>query len=1008
MNKPSETHLLAERIQKNSAAEVYTDIGSRGRYATDASIYQTIPIAVCVPSCANDITVALQVARELQVPILPRGGGTSQCGQTTGPALVIDNSKHFRNLISVDAQEKVAEVEPGMVLDHLNAALKKHQLWFPVDVSTSGQATIGGMAGNNSCGSRSIAYGNMVHNVASIDAWLASGELASFGLMENAQGEALRLGQLVQQLAQKYQTEIDTNWPKVLRRVAGYNLDIFHNQNEKPYRPDGKVNLAHLLVGSEGSLAYFKSLKLQLSPLPQHKTLGVINFVSFHAAMDSAQHIAKLGPTAIELVDRTMLDLGRQNPEFRAVIETALIDKNAVTPEAILLVEFSGDNHHALIQQLKDLVTLMADLGLPNTVVEMTQAQMQKNLWEVRKAGLNIMMSLKGDGKPVSFIEDCAVPLEHLAEYTSALTDVFSKYGTRGTWYAHASVGTLHVRPILDMRKDGAQKMRAIAEEAAVLVKKYKGAFSGEHGDGISRGEWIKWQFGNHLNQAFGEIKHAFDPQNQLNPGKIVNPPKMDDYSLMRFHPSYKVNPLQTSLDWSSWNVQNDPVTEAVSPAGTGMDPAQGFSKAVEMCNNNGHCRKFDAGTMCPSYRVTRDEQHLTRGRANTLRLALSNQLEGQALVSKAVKDAMDLCVGCKGCKRECPTGVDMAKMKIEFLSHYQKEHGLSLRDRLFAYLPTHAHHITKIPGLPTLLNLRNRIPLLALLGERLLGISAKRSLPQWNTKTIWNNPHNRYGLEEWRVKSFAGQKLVVLFADTFNGQFESENLEAAAEVLEAAGYWVYIPRKPEGHYCCGKTLLSNGLVDEAKVQAKELLDHLSTYAKEGISIIGLEPACILSLRDEYLMMGLGEQAEMVSKHSFTFEEFLMKEASIQPNNSHHAHPNNLKFKATQQEILVHGHCHQKAFEVIQPVLEVLKMIPGANPKLIESSCCGMAGSFGYEAEHEKISMQMAEISLLPSIRNAPHAIIVADGSSCRHQIHDGTKRQALHIAKVLKMHLKE
>ena len=1008
MNKPSETHLLAERIQKNSAAEVYTDIGSRGRYATDASIYQTIPIAVCVPSCANDITVALQVARELQVPILPRGGGTSQCGQTTGPALVIDNSKHFRNLISVDAQEKVAEVEPGMVLDHLNAALKKHQLWFPVDVSTSGQATIGGMAGNNSCGSRSIAYGNMVHNVAGIDAWLASGELASFGLMENAQGEALRLGQLVQQLAQKYQTEIDTNWPKVLRRVAGYNLDIFHNQNEKPYRPDGKVNLAHLLVGSEGSLAYFKSLKLQLSPLPQHKTLGVINFVSFHAAMDSAQHIAKLGPTAIELVDRTMLDLGRQNPEFRAVIETALIDKNAVTPEAILLVEFSGDNHHALIQQLKDLVTLMADLGLPNTVVEMTQAQMQKNLWEVRKAGLNIMMSLKGDGKPVSFIEDCAVPLEHLAEYTSALTDVFSKYGTRGTWYAHASVGTLHVRPILDMRRDGAQKMRAIAEEAAVLVKKYKGAFSGEHGDGISRGEWIKWQFGNHLNQAFGEIKHAFDPQNQLNPGKIVNPPKMDDYSLMRFHPSYKVNPLQTSLDWSSWNVQNDPVTEVVSPAGTGMDPAQGFSKAVEMCNNNGHCRKFDAGTMCPSYRVTRDEQHLTRGRANTLRLALSNQLEGQALVSKAVKDAMDLCVGCKGCKRECPTGVDMAKMKIEFLSHYQKEHGLSLRDRLFAYLPTYAHHITKIPGLPTLLNLRNRIPVLALLGERLLGISAKRSLPQWNTKTIWNNPHNRYGLEDWRVKSFAGQKLVVLFADTFNGQFESENLEAAAEVLEAAGYWVYIPRKPEGHYCCGKTLLSNGLVDEAKVQAKELLDHLSIYAKEGIPIIGLEPACILSLRDEYLMMGLGEQAEMVAKHSFTFEEFLMQEAAIQPNNSQLAHPNHLKFKATQQEILVHGHCHQKAFEVVQPVLEVLKMIPGANPKLIESSCCGMAGSFGYEAEHEKISMQMAEISLLPSIRNAPQAIIVADGSSCRHQIHDGTRRQALHIAKVLKMHLKE
>ena len=1006
MNKPSETHLLAERIKKNSAAQMFTDISSRGRYATDASIYQTIPVAVCVPTCADDVTVALQVAKELEIPILPRGGGTSQCGQTTGAALVIDNSKHFRKLLHVDPVEKIAIVEPGMVLDHLNAQLKQHQLWFPVDVSTAGQATIGGMAGNNSCGSRSIAYGNMVHNVAGIDAWLANGQLASFGLMENAQGEALRLGHFVEQLARKYQSDIQTHWPKVLRRVAGYNLDIFHNQNEKPYTTDGKVNLAHLLVGSEGSLAYFKSLTLNLSPLPQHKTLGVVNFASFHKAMDSAQHIARLGPSAIELVDRTMLDLGRQNPEFRATIETALIDKNAPTPEAILLVEFSGENHQELIAKLKDLVTLMADLGLAGSVVEMTQAQMQKNLWEVRKAGLNIMMSLKGDGKPVSFIEDCAVPLEHLAEYTSALTDVFHKHGTRGTWYAHASVGTLHVRPILDMRKDGAHKMREIAQEAAQLVRKYKGAYSGEHGDGISRGEWIKWQFGENINQAFSQIKNAFDPDCLFNPGKIVNPPKMDEHHLMRFHPKYEVSPLKTALDWSAWNVQNDPMTEAVTAPGTGLDPASGFAKAVEMCNNNGHCRKFDAGTMCPSYRVTRDEQHVTRGRANTLRLALSNQLEGNHLASEAVKEALDLCVGCKGCKRECPTGVDMAKMKIEFLSHYKKEHGLSLRDRLIAYLPQYASFISKRPKLIALLNLRNKFPWLAKLTELLLGISAKRSLPIWQTETAWDSPYYKLGYEDFKIEALAMQRMVVLFADTFNGYFEPDNIDAAADVLEAAGYWVYIPRKEKGQYCCGRTLLSSGLVDEAKIQAKELLDHLSIYAKAGIDIVGLEPSCILSLRDEYLMMGLGEQAELVAKHSFTFEEFIVKEAA-KVEFAQTPHVNKFQFKPTDQEILVHGHCHQKAFEVVSPVIEVLKMIPGANPKMIESSCCGMAGSFGYEVEHEKISMEMAELSLLPSIRKSPDAIIVADGTSCRHQIDDGTSRKALHVAKVLQMHLK-
>lgn len=470
----------------------------------------------------------------------------------------------------------------------------------------------------------------MVHNVLGIDAWLADGQIAQFGNYANSSGPAKQLGDVVKTLANTLQPEIEAHFPKVLRRVAGYNLDIFHPQSELPYTRDGSVNLAHLLVGSEGTLAYFKSLKLKLAPLPKHKVLGIVNFASFYKAMDSAQHIGKLGPTAVKLVDRTMIDLARSNPSFQKTIETALIDPSTQTPEAILLVEFSGEDHAPLLEKLCALQELMGDLGLPGSVVPMPDVTPQKNLWEVRKAGLNIMMSLKGDSKPVSFIEDCAVPLENLAEYTQALTDVFAKYGSRGTWYAHAFVGTLHVWPILDMRRDGAQKMRAVAEEASALVRKYKGAYSGEHGDGLCRGEWISWQFSPKITQALAEIKHALDSKGLFNPVKIIDPPKMDDASNFRFPPSYKVIPLQPALDWSAWNVQNNPVTEETSALETGGDPAMGLAKAVEMCNNNGHCRKFDAEVMCPSYRVTRDEKHLTRGRANALRLALSNQLDIQ------------------------------------------------------------------------------------------------------------------------------------------------------------------------------------------------------------------------------------------------------------------------------------------------------------------------------------------------------------------------------------------
>ena len=1024
MNKPLELkeliihkEQLAKRLRQETSGEVMTDIASRGRYATDASIYQAMPVAVFVPKTAEDIANAIQIAAELKVPVLARGGGTSQCGQTTGAALVIDNSKYFRSTVDLNLDKGTVDVEPGMVLDHLNASLKQHGLWFPVDVSTAGQATIGGMAGNNSCGSRSIAYGNMVHNVLGIDAWLANGQIAQFGNYANSSGAAKQLGDFVKGLADKLHPEIEAHFPKVLRRVAGYNLDVFHPQSELPYTQDGSVNLSHLLVGSEGTLAYFKSLKLKLAPLPQHKVLGVVNFASFFKAMDSAQHIVKLGPTAVELVDRTMIDLARSNPSFKKTIETALIDPHSQTPEAILLVEFSGESHAPLLEKLKSLQDLMGDLGLPGSVVPMSDASSQKNLWEVRKAGLNIMMSLKGDGKPVSFIEDCAVPLESLAEYTQALTDVFAKYGSRGTWYAHASVGTLHVRPILDMRRDGAAKMRAVAEEASELVRKYKGAYSGEHGDGLCRGEWISWQFGPKITEALTEIKHAFDPKGLFNPGKIIDPPKMDDSSYFRYPPSYKVIPLQPALDWSAWNVQNNPVTEETSAPGTGGDPAMGLAKAVEMCNNNGHCRKFDAEVMCPSYRVTRDEKHLTRGRANTLRLALSNQLDvkdDSPLGSDAVKEVMELCVSCKACRRECPTGVDMAKMKIEFLAAYKKRVGHSLRDLAVAYLPKYASIISNTPGLAALLNLRNHIAPIAKLQEWLMGISAQRSLPTWRSRTFWSNKKqvaaHHFTPDQLNTPNQQGNKGVVLLADTFNAYFENENLQAALKVLKEAGYRVHIPQKNNAEnktktantcskeFCCGRTYLAAGMVDQAKETLGELVDHLAPYAEKGIPIIGLEPSCLFTLKDEALVMGFGERAITVSKHAQLLEEFLASEAKVGKLN--------LNLKAATRPVLFHGHCHQKSFAAVTPAMELLKLIPGAEPKLIESSCCGMAGSFGYEAEHIEVSKQMAELSLLPTIRKSPDSWVVADGTSCRHQIHDGTQRDAVHIAQILAAHL--
>ncbi|APE30271.1 FAD-binding oxidoreductase [Halomonas aestuarii] len=979
---------LAARLSRELQGEVLFDHASRGRYSTDASIYQVTPFGVVIPRHQDDLRLALDIARDARVPVLARGAGTSQCGQTVGEALVIDTSPHLNGIVEFDPEARTVVVEPGIVLDHLNAWLKPHGLWYPVDVSTSAQCTLGGMTGNNSCGSRSIRYGNMVHNVLGVDALLADGSEASFGFVDElAEGSrAHQLAERVKAIAERVGPEIREHFPKVLRRVGGYNLDLFDCQNPKPYDPDGRVNLAHLLVGSEGTLGVSRTITLRLSPLPEHKVLGVVNFPTFYQAMDLTQHIVTLDPTAVELVDRTMIDLSLENPAFRPVIEKALIGR----PEAVLLVEFAGSDRDAQLASLRRLNELLAELGLPDCVVDMPEPAEQKALWNVRKAGLNIMMSMRGDGKPVSFIEDCAVPLEHLAEYTDKLTEVFHRYGTEGTWYAHASVGTLHVRPILDMRRDGAGKMREIAEQASALVRDYKGAYSGEHGDGLCRGEWVAWQFGSTVNDAFREVKQLFDPDNLFNPGKIVDTPRMDDERYFRFPKTYRTIPLTPVFDWSGWNVTRDPLTGEQGEPGSAGDPTHGLAMAVEMCNNNGHCRKFDAGTMCPSYRVTRDEQHLTRGRANTLRLVLSGQLGDEGLASDDVKEALDLCVSCKGCKRDCPTGVDMAKFKIEARTARARAHGLSLRDRMVGEMPRYAPWASRLPGL---LGAVERVPFLSRRVKKALGLAAERSLPVFDG--------NFLASREASAGPAVGTREVLLFVDTFNNYMEGDNARAAKRVLEAAGYRVHLNvRQDERPLCCGRTYLSSGQFDKARLEARRTLDHLMPHVRRGVAIVGLEPSCLLTMRDEFLQYGFGKEAQALSEAAYLFEEFLVK--------ARHDGELPLELKAPGvSRAMLHGHCHQKAFDAVRPIEQVLGWIPGLEVETIESSCCGMAGSFGYEAEHFDASMKMAELSLLPAIRDADaDAVLVADGTSCRQQIRDGAAREAIHVARLLEQAL--
>ncbi len=949
---------IGKEISSQVDGKTLFDEFSRGRYSTDASVYQIKPLGVVLPKDTNDVLSLMEYSQKNSVPLLARGGGSSQCGQTVGESVVLDYSKHQNKILELNVEEKYVWVQPGVVLDHLNAYLRPHGLWFPVDVSTSSRATIGGMSANNSCGSRSLYYGNMVHNVLAIEAILDDGSIFNFDQInknylatKNNQDRLYKIIDKFIDVRQQVGSEIDANWPTTQRRVGGYNIDLID--------PEG-FNSSNLLVGSEGTLSLFNKIKLKLSEIPKNKILGVCYFDNFHQAMELSKEIVKLKPTCVELMDQNLLNLAKEIPMYAGGIKKYIKGN----PEAVLMVEFIDTEKSVYEKKIKDLEYLVLNQNKKNQFSYYSDLSEQKEVFEIRKAGLNILMSMKGDRKPVAFIEDCAVSLEHLADYTARLKEIFKKYGTSGMFYAHASVGTLHVRPVLNMKSDkDIQNMRSISEEAFEMVKDYKGSHSGEHGDGIVRSEFHEMMFGKKITNAFEEIKDTFDSKNLLNPGKIVRPFKSNDRSLMRYKSGYQAENIDTHYDWSNWGQ---------------------FSDAVEMCNNNGACRKLDSGVMCPSYRVTKEEKDLVRGRANTLRLALSNQLPEGSFASKEMYETMELCVSCKACQRECPMSVDMAKMKSEFLSHYYKKFSMRIKDRVISDMP---RLIWLLKIVAPIFNKIKNIPLISTIVEK-FGFATARSMPE---------VQNQNALREIYDSQTVSENKVILFADTFNINFENENLVYAIKVLNKFGYQAVIPSfgkdKLKRPLCCGRTYISYGQLDKASEELNRFNDYVIQNNYIDLPVVGIEPSCLLTFNDEYQTLKNVNNREQIKNKFYLLEEFILEQ--IRNNN-------NIKANKFDQNVLIHGHCHQKSQDRMKGLTSLLSEL-NINNKMIDSSCCGMAGSFGYDSKTYEVSKKMANLSLIPAINNSGEKdFIVANGTSCRHQISDLSQKKGKHVSELL------
>ncbi len=965
--------LLAGKLASAVKGEVRFDQFSRTLYSTDASIYQVMPIGVVLPRDAEDIAATLRLCADDGVPVLPRGAGTSLAGQTVGRAVVIDCSKHMDRILEMDVGRGQARVQPGVVQDALNGALAPHRFRLGPDTATSNRATLGGMIGNNSCGARSIVYGKMVDHVVALRVLMSDGMEIVLGPLDDAALAAKlqepsregRLYRTVLDTVEANRDEIDRRYPKILRRVAGYNLpEMFLH----PF------NLARLLVGSEGTLGIVTEATIRVVPRPSHAAVAVVHFRDLFEALEAAQAILPYRPSAVELIDKMMLDMTRAQPDYARRMTFVEGD-----PAAVLVVEFAGERRDEVLDRLGATEHALAQAGLGYSTVRAVDLASQDNIWRVRKAGQGLLQGIKGDSKPISFVEDTAVSPERLRPYIARFKEILDRHGVRAAFYAHASVGCIHVRPLINL-KDARQveTMRTIAEAVGELVIEYGGAMSAEHGDGQVRGWFLERFFGPIIYHAFRTIKAAFDPHGLMNPGKIVDAPAMTEN--LRYGPAYATIPIKTHFDWSRDG---------------------GMAASIELCSGIGACRKTIDGTMCPSYMITREEEHSTRGRANLLRAVLSGVLPATELTGRRLYDALDLCLECKGCKTECPANVDMAKVKYEFLARYHEANGYPLRARLFGNI----HRLNRLGArlAPVSTWVAQSAPARWML-ERFAGIDRRRPLPPFAHPTFdaWWRRHARsrngtrgIGAAPEARPATGGaaeaSRRLVLFADTFLRYNYPEIGQAAVRLLEALGYEVLVPPVT----CCGRPMISKGLLGAAKEHAQANLKQLLPFAQAGVPIVGCEPSCLLTFRDEVPDLFPGSEAALLAGHTFLIDEFLFQH--IQD----HGWPGPPSV-AANRKVLLHGHCHQKAIVGTRFAAGVLRAA-GYEVEEVDSGCCGMAGSFGFEREHYDISIAIGERRLLPAVRRVPpETEVIAMGVSCRQQIAHGTGRRGKHLVEVL------
>ena len=944
---------LESSLKKTLKGEVRFDRLSRALYSTDASNYEIEPVGVVIPRTEEDVSIAVETALKSGVAILPRGGGTSLAGQAVGDALVIDFSKYLNDVIEINPEAKTARVQPGIYIEQLNRRLKPSGLMFGPDPSTARIATAGGVIGNNATGAHSILYGMAGDNVGAAKILLDGSPVELNTLGEDAllarakeSGPAGRLLKNLAALREKYSEPIRRDFPKHWRRASGYSLNYFL---ESPFNP------AKLLAGSEGTLGIVTEFTLKLVPRPAYTGLVILQFGSIISAMETVPWILGHGPSAVELIDAMLVGLTRAHAGYSKML--SFVDGE---PEALLVVEFYGGSEAEVKGKARGLASSLSERGAGCSINFALGSEEQSNVWGVRRAGLGIMMSRRDEHKPIPCIEDVSVPVGSLPEYVRDVSDLIKRLGTTAGFYGHASAGCLHIRPLVNLKTGkGLLMMKELMDGAFGLAVRYGGVMSGEHGDGRQRSYLNEKLFGHELYGVMRELKAAFDPEGIFNPGKVVDPggPLGD----LRYGDRGEPYEIRPRLDWSR---DND------------------FSQAVGMCNGQGVCRKLGEGTMCPSYMATRDERDTTRARANALRAVLSGALERDTLVSEGMYGVFDLCISCKACKTECPSKVDAAKMKTEFLSHYHEERGMSVRDRFFSDV----HESSRIASLaPRLSNALIGNPVTKLLLSR-IGIHPGRTLPKLAREnfTGWF-----YGRSKNRK---ASDKKVVFFHDTWVTYYHPEVGMSAVEVLEAAGYEVLLELR---RACCGRPMLSKGVIGPARETARKNVSLLSPYVREGIPVVGTEPSCILTFRDEYMDLLPGsEDARILAGNSFLIGEFLHRvdrEIGL-----------NIEWRGDAPEILYHAHCHERSLAGTEAPLGILAA-SGCKVEESGAGCCGMAGSFGYEREHYGVSKTIGEDRLFPAVRKtSPETVIAVSGVSCRHQIEQFTGRSVKHLAEIL------